>query len=120
MRISDWSSDVCASDLRSHPSVGSCQPFDFGGGRGGALLLYINLLLIGDEHDCGRTVREFRLILSEQVTVLGLEEHQSRGFFRLEPEFGDASEIVFGFFRSDEHTSELQTIMRTSYPVLCF
>src|SRR3546814_18332692 len=47
---------------------------------------------------CGRTVREFRFIFSEQVKVLGLEEHPSRGFFRLEPEFGCASEIVFGLF----------------------
>src|SRR3546814_6947100 len=62
------------------------------------MLLYINLLLTGDEHDCGRTVREFRFIFSEQVKVLGLEEHPSRGFFRLEPEFGCASEIVFGLF----------------------
>src|SRR3546814_11275732 len=73
MRISDWSSDVCSSYL-------------------------INLLLIVDEHDFGRTVREFRFIFSEQVKVLGLEEHPSRGFFRLEPEFGGASEIVFGLF----------------------
>src|SRR3546814_18864606 len=87
MRISDWSSDVCSSYL-------------------------INLLLIVDEHDFGRTVREFRFIFSEQVKVLGLEEHPSRGFFRLEPEFGGASEIVFGLFGVEVGTRVVLNIAR--------
>src|SRR3546814_5061528 len=84
MRISDWSSDVCSSDLCGTAVGGatvvprSCRAEGFF--SGGAF----------------RTAAE-RLIRS-----------QCR-----EPEQGAAAQ------RSEEHTSELQSLMRISYAVFC-
>src|SRR3546814_9140235 len=93
MRISDWSSDVCSSDLvlilpRRHPSgrrfvAGRFAGF-FGFGFGGA-----------------RFVRggAFGAQFLEQGFAVALET------------------AVLG--RSEEHTSELQSLMRISYAVFC-
>src|SRR3546814_10317417 len=77
MRISDWSSDVCSSDLEAR----SLAPLSLGGiPRGGEAL----------EHRVG----------------LG-----AFGQRRQPPDFEAA--------RSEEHTSELQSLMRISYAVFC-
>src|SRR3546814_4495058 len=103
MRISDWSSDVCSSDL------------DLGG------------LDLGDRqvehavHDrLGRQLGEDRGV---EPRLRRLDrDHVDRGCF----EFGEKI-IGLGFrprrpgavMRSEEHTSELQSLMRISYAVFC-
>src|SRR3546814_3881429 len=93
MRISDWSSDVCSSDLRS-PRIlptathGISEPIhQIGIGRG--------CLLFGRSaaRIAGRT-----------------------GRFRAD-QFG--SDATVRRSRSEEHTSELQSLMRISYAVFC-
>src|SRR3546814_9786829 len=89
MRISDWSSDVCSSDLP--PSHGSPGLAD----RQGQTPC----------HRCGRNQRR---------------RHQDR------PPEARSSQAsawkhppVFQMGRSEEHTSELQSLMRISYAVFC-
>src|SRR3546814_10702103 len=87
MRISDWSSDVCSSDL------GASLPHD----ESGACI--DTALLPPGPHD-----------LECRVT------------FRCVPvsrRHGPDSEILVEKRRSEEHTSELQSLMRISYAVFC-
>src|SRR3546814_6520221 len=113
MRISDWSSDVCSSDLR-----------DLGSGRDPAQQ---------DGASTGATGRERRLVKVDGVTVRGQQvlaevfavvwlTPQMDGLFR-ESASGRRrflDRLVYGFDpRSEEHTSELQSLMRISYAVFC-
>src|SRR3546814_5455805 len=115
MRISDWSSDVCSSDLHR-------ANLHLAGHRDGPLL---NLVQAQDrrlrhvedrrrhqgaEHATvgdGETAATHLLQRKLAVAALGGEIAQ-----RL-LDFGE------GLLRSEEHTSELQSLMRTSYAVYC-
>src|SRR3546814_7942426 len=91
MRISDWSSDVCSSDLphhRRHPIEG-------------------NLPLHGDAGR-GRGVARACSDLCEHT---GAADRRHGACRDRHP--GGLSD------RSEEHTSELQSLMRISYAVLC-
>src|SRR3546814_1758953 len=127
MRISDWSSDVCSSDLfnsalgpykggiRFHPSVnlgiikflGFEQIFKnaltglpIGGGKGGS-----------DFNPRGRSDGEIMRFCQSFMTEL----------YRHLGEYTDvpAGDLGVGGRRSEEHTSELQSLMRSSFAVLC-
>src|SRR3546814_9144371 len=80
MRISDWSSDVCSSDLQ---------------GDGHTLRADVT---IGANFDDGRGNAVF-----------------SVGYQQADPIYQGAREHG----RSEEHTSELQSLMRISYAVFC-
>src|SRR3546814_5720717 len=85
MRISDWSSDVCSSDLDR-----------------------------GDRF--GHPVLRDRIVERRDgiVHLAG-----GRGQRRREREQGKGGEGEAGHGRSEEHTSELQSLMRISYAVFC-
>src|SRR3546814_4581065 len=94
MRISDWSSDVCSSDLVAR----ACRT-GLRGRRGGCLLVAARWIRAAgppseacDEHKRGQT-------------------REPGGRF---PLFHDVP-----LHRSEEHTSELQSLMRISYAVFC-
>src|SRR3546814_4134195 len=93
MRISDWSSDVCSSDLPD----GSPGPRGAGTGHCGA-----RFVLCGHgPHDVARPVRAAADENRSAVRACGiLLAHHHR-------------------VRSEEPTSELQSLMRTSYAVFC-
>src|SRR3546814_2466580 len=119
MRISDWSSDVCSSDLdaaedvdenalhgriaqddlerRRHLLLGSAAAHVEEVGREGAVQL----------DDVHRRHGEARAVHHAADIPVEL----------------DIGEIVLGGFdlhrRSEEHTSELQSLMRISYAVFC-
>src|SRR3546814_8407429 len=92
MRISDWSSDVCSSDLAvssqevSMPSTGRLDRSDVAGIRA----LYWSV--------CAARVRKL-----ESPPLVGLAAFFTQNFRE----------------RSEEHTSELQSLMRISYAVFC-
>src|SRR3546814_1124105 len=88
MRISDWSSDVCSSDL-SLAGGRQCDALRLFGCR-------------GDARQRFRAARR-RLPLHRP--------------FRRRPPRGAAADA--GPLRSEEHTSELQSLMRISYAVFC-
>src|SRR3546814_8372358 len=105
MRISDWSSDVCSSDLGDH------QPQPRGAG--------VDAREIGraaqrrDEGGAARS-RGGRDLLAHGLILAagGLEiEAEDR-----EPEHAVIEQEID---RSEEHTSELQSLMRNSYAVFC-
>src|SRR3546814_2282901 len=102
MRISDWSSDVCSSDL-----PGRLERF-----QGGT----------------GQTQRQDPSVGDEEAWSVGekLAEMPSRPLPRQQP--WAIAEPVVGHecdasrtagTRSEEHTSELQSLMRISYAVFC-
>src|SRR3546814_2859396 len=119
MCISDWSSDVCSSDLaRRHASVGRIgdrRPTDD--------------RALGDAGQSGRRPhridRILEALLQPRVGIaldpLGLPELiigiplPTRPEIPLQPE----ERVPDRIFRSEEHTSELQSLMRISYAVFC-
>src|SRR3546814_5227313 len=108
MRISDWSSDVCSSDLRRRR---------------------------GDIEETAVGRRVMRPEQQAQGNAVGLEPRQ----FLAQPEHRNRIGTLQAFFqhaadrqpldadalqqqllaRSEEHTSELQSLMRISYAVFC-
>src|SRR3546814_8476316 len=102
MRISDWSSDVCSSDLRL-----SDAPY-----------------FAGDEFTTADIIMAFplttmRLFVPRDISAYPnlkayLAKIVERPAFKRALKVGDP-----GLKRSEEHTSELQSLMRISYAVFC-
>src|SRR3546814_979842 len=94
MRMSDWSSDVCSSDLTTV----------LGYQRGKRSV----------NGTTGGPFRAFDYDFSDRVTQKSIEA-------RLAGDIGPANWVVgvYGVNRSAEHTSELQSLMRISYAVFC-
>src|SRR3546814_3829179 len=88
MRISDWSSDVCSSDLFARP-VTRKRP--------------------GESLDSNRTPSAKRGAIYSEKELQMLESVKIQ---RRQSEIRSA-------LRSEEHTSELQSLMRISYAVFC-
>src|SRR3546814_2956777 len=108
MRISDWSSDVCSSDLHEQNSRDQHASHD-----DGIVALAHGLVdqaadARAGEHDLGEDRR------GDEVTDADAENGDRR-------KHGDRQRIAEGDTpfrkRSEEHTSELQSLMRISYAV---
>src|SRR3546814_2007157 len=114
MRISDWSSDVCSSDL-------------LGGGLLHHLRARIVILVhaVAEAHQPERIVLVFRAgdIFGDAIGGADLVQHVERGLVgaavRGPPQTGDTGRDARERVRSEEHTSELQSLMRNSYAVFC-
>src|SRR3546814_1687628 len=97
MRISDWSSDVCSSDLGDE---------EIGIGHGNGLLRPAPIWLRPARVQPGP---------SGVADPAAPGEGGIKGF-----DSGEARRAQNRFvFRSEEHTSELQSLMSNSYAVLC-
>src|SRR3546814_7958620 len=131
MRISDWSSDVCSSDLIDAVEIDA----DAGIDRGEEVVLAD----AADEDDCG--------VAGARIAGRGVEGQawdrlrdgrDIRRAFLLERGTGDCGhrhgrvlqrfrtaarchhDVAYALAgRSEEHTSELQSLMRSSYAVFC-
>src|SRR3546814_6313218 len=124
MRISDWSSDVCSSDLALALARKTAED-DAATAREQAERAAGELKLTAEERDRlmaelsttrDRTkTLETRLSTAEERTTLAQREIEQRDI-RIE-------ELVASLgtteSRSEEHTSELQSLMRISYAVFC-
>src|SRR3546814_3727974 len=118
MRISDWSSDVCSSDLLN-------LAYPLWGCLSGALLEvwdeHLDELLglfIRELHTHGGPLlkeSELRLHLDLYIATVGLAG------LMISPQHIEyrLPEAVNASGRSEEHTSELQSLMRISYAVFC-
>src|SRR3546814_5625669 len=96
MRISDWSSDVCSSDLvGGRPLHDRADP-----ARGWRRL------------DCLRACRRQSRAVRDSC-----HEYLGRGMSGSVP--ADVQAVAKSWERSEEHTSELQSLMRISYAVFC-
>src|SRR3546814_5235337 len=108
MRISDWSSDVCSSDLRF---LIVCQESRQRLGFGPRIGLDIRL----DDRQAQRFRQPARAIKKPfgflgHVALLEMIDELRRLL---------ALGLAHRFERSEEHTSELQSLMRISYAVFC-
>src|SRR3546814_3403502 len=100
MRISDWSSDVCSSDLLvvvAHDAVEEIVEAD---DRTVRLGLGAEVVLV-------EACRQVELVVDLVERVAGLAAQRAEGVG------------IGAAFRSEEHTSELQSLMRISYAVFC-
>src|SRR3546814_8833327 len=113
MRISDWSSDVCSSDL-----MATALKFD------GTFTLQAKgngpvSLLVADCRTPGH-LRGYASFDAEQLDGLQLGPGGTAGIVPLLLGKGHlAFTIDPAGDRSEEHTSELQSLMRISYAVFC-
>src|SRR3546814_9039323 len=122
MRISDWSSDVCCSDLpyprqwqyrqRDQQHVQRKQP-----ARDAQMALVLafdhtDMKLVGQGEDRQHAKHHQR---GEAVRVADRWRRHARN--PIQPKRNKCSERQHG--RSEEHTSELQSLMRISYAVSC-
>src|SRR3546814_8604630 len=106
MRISDWSSDVCSSDL-----VGPVVPDR---ARGKLHAVAHDVVLIGEDVERVFRLQRLQLALRHREGVVA-EIHLLRVLvIFIHREIDDPAEA-----RSEEHTSELQSLMRISYAVFC-
>src|SRR3546814_5236271 len=104
MRISDWSSDVCSSDLRA--------------GIADVAFVAIVVVAVGRRSGHSRLACPASLALvvgrlRERDCVVGVGNDTAAG------ERLVAAHRACAIDRSEEHTSELQSLMRISYAVFC-
>src|SRR3546814_9493080 len=120
MRISDWSSDVCSSDLTEGDAVGG----DRAVGQRQAFGVAANPRETLHQATVDGAVAADRQHLGRQVA----DDHlPGAGFQAVEDAKGDVAGAAGGVeqlqarprVRSEEHTSELQSLMRISYAVFC-
>src|SRR3546814_3495461 len=125
MRISDWSSDVCSSDLRATVLRGSLryhrhatpmeQPMiDFVSMRQNLSRVLLTSAALA--FPCQAALADHVLIVSSPDHVLQLQVSMNDG----QPQYqlSRFGAPVLGT-RSEEHTSELKSLMRISYAVCC-
>src|SRR3546814_10781896 len=117
MRISDWSSDVCSSEL----SLDLQRILEPGDAGLPAVLRAVDQRLVGGVEVHVAVAGRKRLLdlldvigdaLRLPEKLLGLTNLRLK---LLERGKWQAGEV----FRSEEHTSELQSLMRSSYAVFC-
>src|SRR3546814_1384132 len=98
MRISDWSSDVCSSDLHSTGGKTRLGGISKQGDR------YLRRLLVVGATAVMRHIKDKPTPMADWIRKLSEKKP-----FR----------VVSVALRSEEHTSELQSLMRISYAVFC-
>src|SRR3546814_9195051 len=107
MRISDWSSDVCSSDLCDEDNRRMLRFCD--------LPLQVEAVDVWQfdiEDEAGRYIRLVRALV-----VAGGTECDGPHIVRRQ-QLAECLPNTF-IVRSEEHTSELQSLMRISYAVFC-
>src|SRR3546814_4777211 len=121
MRISDWSSDVCSSDLFSIRLFENAK-----GRRLSSIECHDLLCKVADIVVVGGVRRSAMIALFDCT-----DDRMSRsktgawwdtfGYRRLANNSAvyERRRPDIDFFRSEEHTSELQSLMRISYAVFC-
>src|SRR3546814_1512238 len=113
MRISDWSSDVCSSDLHDEPgatisataTLDEVSPDDFD-----ALILPGG---VGNPDRLRMEKRAIELVRGFHAAGKPVAAICHGPWLLVE------ADIIKGKTRSEEHTSELQSLMRISYAVFC-
>src|SRR3546814_10152055 len=123
MRISDWSSDVCSSDLLKERLAGSDDWAEFGGKSacwptlGGLGTIDDNILDLPDGEYRGFGIRAF----DPATRTWSIWWVDGRNPTRIDPPVVgrfDGDEGVFNG-SSEEHTSALKSLMRISDHVIC-
>src|SRR3546814_9763247 len=114
MRISDWSSDVCSSDLRSPMPTSTLKCCE------------ANSAMLAAPSLSAFVISSARNASSTEAPRFGFTSPQYFGSFQ-PPSCASAGGSSYrtgssgnrSLPRSEEHTSELQSLMRNSYAVFC-
>src|SRR3546814_3167399 len=122
MRISDWSSDVCSSDLLASGSHSQAKSYAVNKGK----------LQVGLDNGQETTLADAALFLGYRGDAAKPEalvfKHNGLHFeiqidsnhpIGGQDQAGIKDVVLEAAIRSAEHTSELQSLMRTSYAVFC-
>src|SRR3546814_4043999 len=104
MRISDWSSDVCSSDLAVLVT---------------AIRLFAWTLPLWAFIEVSTAALRARRAFGPEIRVRVVWEQIFRLIFAALLWAAGAGTLGLLIARSEEHTSELQSLMRTSYAVFC-
>src|SRR3546814_6160700 len=104
MRISDWSSDVCSSDLEC-ALVGSADIHAGAAANGLEPFQHLDLRSVVAVGGGARGVEQ---IVTHRMAIRGWEGRWQARFWAARTHL-----------RSEEQTSELQSLMRNSYAVFC-
>src|SRR3546814_7651421 len=107
MRISDWSSDVCSSDLSSSVTEVRCFA------AAAITILPTCGLPVKKMWSKGRSSSACETEASPSQTATRFAGKVSSTICRMTDDVAGVSS------RSEEHTSELQSLMRSSYAVFC-
>src|SRR3546814_2890356 len=102
MRISDWSSDVCSSDLTAKLVAASVQQLPAFQGI-----------------PRKNFVTKPGMLIAKPGTLQKVASQICGGVYSMQYVTGYTTEPAGGGERSEEHTSELQSLMRISYAVFC-
>src|SRR3546814_8402918 len=105
MRISDWSSDVCSSDLIIAADQEITERFNDVPRSAGAIMTI-------DQHHARRCH-------VQRQPQQGREQQDRRKARKVQRLGGIERHHQHGQRGSEEHTSELQSLMRNSYAVFC-
>src|SRR3546814_4074719 len=116
MRISDWSSDVCSSDLATEQEQVSNLPLL-------SLLIWLPIiggglvLALGNQR--ANAARWLSLLIAFVVFLLSIPLFTGFDYANAGLQFIERREWIpaydIQYHRSEEHTSELQSLMRISY-----
>src|SRR3546814_8433863 len=114
MRISDWSSDVCSSDLQPDQRPGRARARRHAAPLGDARCV---LLAVGDAPSEIKSHR--RRHDARQAAVQGKQRHRCAVAFAGCTGAGSMGGCPHQRVRSEEHPSEHQSLIRLSYAVFC-
>src|SRR3546814_1358760 len=126
MRISDWSADVCSSDLM-YSSGTTGVPKCIVHGAGGTLIQHMKEHQLQSDVKPGDRVFYFTTCgwMMWNWLISALASEATLLLYDGSPSHPDGN-TLFEFaadercsLRSEEHTSELQSLMRISYAVFC-
>src|SRR3546814_7514115 len=117
MRISDWSSDVCSSDLTAFAALGAVENAfarqDASWDRLGvsaSSTFPMGMRFVQNPIYAGALAAFQRVVALEQTTGIGGDTLEKLGRINI---------LHASALRSEEHTSELQSLVRTSYAYFC-
>src|SRR3546814_4773985 len=113
MRISDWSSDVCSSDLGCRAAAGAVAAVTVAG------VVDRPAARTQGERAVGFAARIPRSPVAAHLGVLRGFRHRRRPLAAAGQHPGTPLAAGRAAYRSEEHTSELQSLMRISYAVFC-
>src|SRR3546814_6535740 len=121
MRISDWSSDVCSSDL-DHAAAATPEPAQRGLVHGQPVVRRrgaADAARAGARGACGIQASVGWVERSETHRLHGIPAGRWVSLRSTHPTSHGLRGMTASMERSEEHTSDLQSLMRISYAVFC-